>query len=307
MRCACWPSKLPVTRARWRCSTSSAGCWRTNSGARSICIVLYGGVVPELASRDHLRRLLPLLTHRAGAGADAAGRDRWYRLYGRSGPGRRIADRRGTGACAQLRLGACRRSACIISRATCWRPMLESPPPPLPACRAAGVGRTHHADRCAQHRRLPCPRTDARRCGRRGLRQDRQAARPAVSGRARAGAAGERGRPGVYTFPRPMLDRPGFEFSFSGLKTAVMQAVRARELTEQARADIAHAVQDAIVDHAVHAHAAGAALYRASGAGGGGRRRRQSRAARAAGARGAGRSARRFITRASNSVPTMPP
>jgi N6-L-threonylcarbamoyladenine synthase len=58
--------------------------------------------------------------------------------------------------------------------------------------------------------------------------------------------AGE-GRAGVYTFPRPMLDRPGFEFSFSGLKTAVMQAVRARELDAQARADIAHAVQDAIV------------------------------------------------------------
>src|SRR5581483_8727108 len=33
----------------------------------------------------------------------------------------------------------------------------------------------------------------------------------------------ERGRPGVYTFPRPMLDRPGLEFSFSGLKTAVLR------------------------------------------------------------------------------------
>jgi N6-L-threonylcarbamoyladenine synthase len=44
-----------------------------------------------------------------------------------------------------------------------------------------------------------------------------------------------------------MLDRPGFEFSFSGLKTAVMQAVRAAPLDEQGRADVAHAVQDAIV------------------------------------------------------------
>jgi N6-L-threonylcarbamoyladenine synthase len=44
-----------------------------------------------------------------------------------------------------------------------------------------------------------------------------------------------------------MLDRPGFEFSFSGLKTAVMLAVRAGALSEQARADVAHAVQDAIV------------------------------------------------------------
>jgi N6-L-threonylcarbamoyladenine synthase len=44
-----------------------------------------------------------------------------------------------------------------------------------------------------------------------------------------------------------MLDRPGFEFSFSGLKTAVMQTVRAQPPDEQGRADIAHAVQDAIV------------------------------------------------------------
>ena len=41
------------------------------------------------------------------------------------------------------------------------------------------------------------------------------------------------GRPGRYSFPRPMLDRPGFEFSFSGLKTAVMQAVRAGALSDQ--------------------------------------------------------------------------
>jgi N6-L-threonylcarbamoyladenine synthase len=44
-----------------------------------------------------------------------------------------------------------------------------------------------------------------------------------------------------------MLDRPGFEFSFSGLKTAVMLAVRAAPLSSQARADVAYAVQDAIV------------------------------------------------------------
>jgi N6-L-threonylcarbamoyladenine synthase len=47
--------------------------------------------------------------------------------------------------------------------------------------------------------------------------------------------------------PRPMLDRPGFEFSFSGLKTAVMQAVRAETLSDQGRADLAYALQDAIV------------------------------------------------------------
>jgi N6-L-threonylcarbamoyladenine synthase len=56
------------------------------------------------------------------------------------------------------------------------------------------------------------------------------------------------GRAGVFKFPRPMLDRPGLEFSFSGLKTAVLHAVRERELTAVVKADIAYAVQDAIVE-----------------------------------------------------------
>jgi N6-L-threonylcarbamoyladenine synthase len=58
----------------------------------------------------------------------------------------------------------------------------------------------------------------------------------------------ESGRPGVFDFPRPMLDRAGFEFSFSGLKTAVMLAVREQVPDAQRRADIARGVQDAIVD-----------------------------------------------------------
>src|SRR5215472_13068224 len=56
------------------------------------------------------------------------------------------------------------------------------------------------------------------------------------------------GRPGVFAFPRPMLDRAGLEFSFSGLKTAVRHALQGRELTRQLRADVARAVQEAIVD-----------------------------------------------------------
>lgn len=56
------------------------------------------------------------------------------------------------------------------------------------------------------------------------------------------------GTPGVFTFPRPMTDRPGLDFSFSGLKTAVQTAVKQRnELTAQTRADIAFALEDAIV------------------------------------------------------------
>jgi N6-L-threonylcarbamoyladenine synthase len=58
----------------------------------------------------------------------------------------------------------------------------------------------------------------------------------------------EQGRAGVFEFPRPMLDRPGLEFSFSGLKTAVLHAVRGKELTDPLKADVARAVQAAIVE-----------------------------------------------------------
>jgi N6-L-threonylcarbamoyladenine synthase len=57
-----------------------------------------------------------------------------------------------------------------------------------------------------------------------------------------------RGRAGAFVFPRPMLDRPGLEFSFSGLKTAVLHAVQGRVLDDALRADVARGVQEAIVE-----------------------------------------------------------
>ena len=57
----------------------------------------------------------------------------------------------------------------------------------------------------------------------------------------------ESGTPGAFRFPRPMLDRPGLELSFSGLKTAVLHSVRGRELTAKVRADVARGVEEAIV------------------------------------------------------------
>ena len=61
-------------------------------------------------------------------------------------------------------------------------------------------------------------------------------------------ALAERGRPDVFRFPRPLTDRPGLDFSFSGLKTAVVVAIRDRTLDEQTRADVARAFEDAVVD-----------------------------------------------------------
>ena len=60
--------------------------------------------------------------------------------------------------------------------------------------------------------------------------------------------AAERGIPGRYAFPRPMTDRPGLDFSFSGLKTAVSTAWQQSPRDDQAIADIAHAFQEAAVD-----------------------------------------------------------
>jgi Metal-dependent proteases with possible chaperone activity len=61
-------------------------------------------------------------------------------------------------------------------------------------------------------------------------------------------ALAERGRPGVFRFSRPMTDRPGLDFSFSGLKTQVLLAWQQSDRSEQTRADIAHAFEDAVVD-----------------------------------------------------------
>ncbi|MDH5228120.1 MAG: tRNA (adenosine(37)-N6)-threonylcarbamoyltransferase complex transferase subunit TsaD, partial [Gammaproteobacteria bacterium] len=59
----------------------------------------------------------------------------------------------------------------------------------------------------------------------------------------------EQGRPDVFRFPRPLLDRPGLDFSFSGLKTAVVVALRNHgELSSQDRADAARGFEEAVVD-----------------------------------------------------------
>ena len=58
----------------------------------------------------------------------------------------------------------------------------------------------------------------------------------------------EQGRAGAFRFSRPMTDRPGLDFSFSGLKTQVLLAWQKSDQSEQTRADIARAFQEAIVD-----------------------------------------------------------
>jgi N6-L-threonylcarbamoyladenine synthase len=206
----------------------------------------FGGVVPELASRDHLRRLLPLLrTALDSAGTRAAD------IEG-------VAYTAGPGLVGALLTGAALARALSFG----WNvpaigihhleghllaPMLELPTPPLPHIAllvSGGHTMLIEVRAVGDYRVLGQTRDDA--AGEAFDKSAKLLGLPYPGGPELAQLA-ERGRPGRYSFPRPMLDRPGFEFSFSGLKTAVMQAVRAATPSEQMRADVAYAVQDAIV------------------------------------------------------------
>jgi N6-L-threonylcarbamoyladenine synthase len=206
----------------------------------------FGGVVPELASRDHLRRLLPLLrTALESAGSSAA------QIEG-------VAYTAGPGLVGALLTGAALARALSFG----WNvpaigihhleghllaPMLEQPTPPLPHIAllvSGGHTMLIEVRAIGDYRVLGQTRDDA--AGEAFDKSAKLLGLPYPGGPELAQLA-ERGRPGVFSFPRPMLDRPGFEFSFSGLKTAVMQAVRAATPSEQMRADVAYAVQDAIV------------------------------------------------------------
>jgi len=215
---------------------------------------LYGGVVPELASRDHVRRLLPLVrTALADAQTTPA------QLHG-------VAYTAGPGLIGALLTGA----ALGRSLAYAWKvpaigvhhleghllaPMLEPDPPPFPhlALLVSG-GHTMLIDVSApgKYALLGDTRDDA--AGEAFDKSAKLLGLPYPGGPELAKLAGQ-GVTGRFEFPRPMLDRPGLEFSFSGLKTAVSLAVRDRTLAgakpaldPQTRADIAAGVQDAIVD-----------------------------------------------------------
>ena len=75
----------------------------------------------------------------------------------------------------------------------------------------------------------------------------------------------EAGAPGRFNFPRPMLDRAGLDFSFSGLKTAALVALRGRVLDDEIRADVARGFQEAVVDTLAEKVAAGARWRRVTG------------------------------------------
>ena len=206
----------------------------------------YGGVVPELASRDHLRKLLPLLKKVLDEGGGAGA------IQG-------VAYTSGPGLVGALLVGA----AVARSLAFAWRvpctgvhhmeghllaPLLEDEPPQFPfvallvsgghtlLARVEGVGR---------YEILGSSLDDAA-----GEAFDKTAKLLGLGypGGPQLAKLAERGRPDVFRFPRPLTERPGLDFSFSGLKTAVVVALRGRHLDDQTRADAAFAFEEAVVD-----------------------------------------------------------
>jgi N6-L-threonylcarbamoyladenine synthase len=207
----------------------------------------YGGVVPELASRDHVRKLLPLVREalaQAGlAPADLGG----------------VAYTAGPGLVGALLVGA------AAGRALAWAlgvpaigvhhmeghllaPLLEDDPPAPPFVAllvSGGHSMLVEVKGIGRYRILGDTLDDA--AGEAFDKTAKLMGLPYPGGPALAKLA-EQGRPGAFHFSRPMTDRPGLDFSFSGLKTQVLLAWQQSDQSGQTRADVARAFEEAIVD-----------------------------------------------------------
>ncbi len=207
----------------------------------------YGGVVPELASRDHVRKLLPLIRQTlAEAGLTTAELDG-------------VAYTAGPGLVGALLVGA------GVARALAWAldvpavgvhhmeghllaPLMEDDPPepPFVALLVSG-GHTQlvAVEAIGQYRLLGETLDDAA-----GEAFDKTAKMMGLPypGGPQLAALAESGTSGKFRFSRPMTDRPGLDFSFSGLKTQVLLAWRDSDQSDATRADIARGFEDAVVD-----------------------------------------------------------
>jgi len=207
----------------------------------------YGGVVPELASRDHVRKLLPLVRQTL-AEAGLAPSD----LDG-------VAYTAGPGLVGALLVGA------GVARALAWglgipavavhhmeghllAPLLEDPglEPPFVALLVSG-GHTQlvAVEALGRYRLLGETLDDA--AGEAFDKTAKLMGLPYPGGPELARLA-EQGVPGRFRFARPMTDRPGLDFSFSGLKTQVLLAWQNSDRSGQTKADIARGFEDAVVE-----------------------------------------------------------
>jgi N6-L-threonylcarbamoyladenine synthase len=207
----------------------------------------YGGVVPELASRDHVRRLLPLVREAlAEARSDKESIDG---VAYTAGPGLIGALLVGAGFATALG-SAWGRPALGIHHLEghLLAPLLEPKPPAFPflALLVSG-GHTQLVSVAALGEYLIVGETLDDAAGEAFDKTAKLLGLPYPGGASLAALA-EGGRTGQFVFPRPMLDRPGLDFSFSGLKTAALVALRGRDLLGTVHADITRGFEDAVVE-----------------------------------------------------------
>ena len=244
---------MPVLALESSCDETAAAVYDAQRGLLSHALhsqvalhARYGGVVPELASRDHIQRIVPLVREAlAQAGLRPAGLDG-------------IAYTAGPGLIGALMVGASVAAGMANALSLplvavhhmeghLLAPMLETPQPQFPfvallvsgghtlLVAVRGVGRYEVLgeslddavgeafDKSAKLLGLPYP------------------------GGPQLARLAEAGQPGRFRFPRPMTDRPGLDFSFSGLKTAVLTALPA-DADAQTKADLARGFEEAVAD-----------------------------------------------------------
>lgn len=210
----------------------------------------YGGVVPELASRDHIRKLIPLIQQTMA--------DSHLEKSAKKSVIDGIAYTAGPGLAGALLVGA------TVARSMAWTwqipaiavhhmeghllaPMLEKPAPDFPFV-ALLVSGGHtllvRVDGIGQYTHLGESLDDAA-----GEAFDKTARMLGLGypGGPKVAKLAEQGKP-RFKFPRPMTNRQGLDFSFSGLKTFTMNTLRKTDKTAQDKADIAYAFQQATAE-----------------------------------------------------------
>jgi len=209
---------------------------------------VYGGVVPEIASRDHIRMLLPLIQQVMSE----AGIDKPDAIAYTAGPGLVGALMVGGGMANGLGLAwDCPVIPVHHMEGHLLAPMLEDEPPEFPFLAllvSGGHSMLIGVETLGDYRVLGTTLDDAV-----GEAFDKTAKLLGLGypGGPALAALAEDGDDSAFDLPRPMLNKPNFDFSFSGLKTAVMLEVRKAEAAgrlEECRADLAASFQRAAVD-----------------------------------------------------------
>ncbi|WP_100643807.1 tRNA (adenosine(37)-N6)-threonylcarbamoyltransferase complex transferase subunit TsaD [Alteromonas facilis] len=236
------------------CDETGVAIYDTDAGLLSHCLYSqvklhadYGGVVPELASRDHVRKILPLIQQTMDdAGLSPSEIDG-------------IAFTQGPGLVGALLVGA----SVAKSIGYAWgvpivgvhhmeghllAPMLEEEKPQYPFVAllvSGGHSMLVNVKSLGDYEVLGESIDDAA-----GEAFDKTAKLLGLDypGGPLLAKLAEKGEAGHYQFPRPMTDRPGLDFSFSGLKTFAANTIRSSDGSEQTKANIAYAFQEAVVD-----------------------------------------------------------